>query len=219
MWKSNVMVGQQLAAIWQTNFAKEEAAKAKIFNIFHIIRSYLFFSTFVGLHLKNQSYQEGKWEFQHVSQNRIMSRKDPRYKWNCLCISGLTKRWMWEVRARFVKIFQHFWWFYFYCPQSFSGGGLYSRGNGFLLLILILLLSLLPAHKYLPPSPSCSETHCPFSCTPPSALATGHSAGIRISVQHNRSAGSEGKQRPEGTISPYSRPLSYSPPSLSPVSP
>ena len=73
-----------------------------------------FFSTFVGLHLKNQSYQEGKWEFQHVSQNRIMSRKDPRYKWNCLCISGLTKRWMWEVRARFVKIFQHFWWFYFY---------------------------------------------------------------------------------------------------------
>ena len=42
MWKSNVMVGQQLAAIWQTNFAKEEAAKAKIFNIFHKIRSYLF---------------------------------------------------------------------------------------------------------------------------------------------------------------------------------
>ena len=114
MWKSNVMVGQQLAAIWQTNFAKEEAAKAKIFNIFHRIRSYLFFSTFVGLHLKNQSYQEGKWEFQHVSQNRFMSRKDPRYKWNCLCISGLTKRWMWEVRARFVKIFQHFWWFCFY---------------------------------------------------------------------------------------------------------
>ena len=30
-----------------------------------------------------------------------------------------------------------------YCPQSFSGGGLYSKGNGFLFLLLLLLLLLL----------------------------------------------------------------------------
>ena len=46
-----------------------------------------FLKTFVGLHFKNQFYQEGKWEFQHFSQNRLMSWKEPRYKWNCLCIS------------------------------------------------------------------------------------------------------------------------------------
>ena len=30
--------------------------------------------------------------------------------------------------------------FLFYCPQSFSGGGLYSNGNGLQLLLLLLLL-------------------------------------------------------------------------------
>ena len=46
-----------------------------------------FFSTFVGLHLKNQFYQEGKWESQHISKIRFSSWKDNCFKWNCLCIS------------------------------------------------------------------------------------------------------------------------------------
>ena len=46
-----------------------------------------FFKTFVGLHLKNHFYQEGKWEFQHISQNRFIWRFC--FYSNLLCIDNL----------------------------------------------------------------------------------------------------------------------------------